>query len=159
VSGAVIAACLAAAAPPASAAALTRSAGDAGGGLSGCTRGTATDFPRSGMLEDPARPSVAGWSTTGTWGGNVTGGLCLAAARMYVRDTTDALRTWEVIADGRVITSASFRTGPGYHYWTFQPDVKLGKVRTLCVGVTLPESPGHTAALAARSCYGLGWLA
>ena len=116
------------------------------------------DLPPLGNARGPARPSIAGWSTTGTWGGNVNGGLCLGATRMYVHDTTDALRTWEVIADGRVITSASFRTGPGYHYWTFQPDTKLGRVLTLCVGVTLPESPGHRAALAARSCYSLGWL-
>ncbi len=131
----------------------------ADGSLSGCTKASTAAFPQAGMLENPASPRTAGWFTSGTWGGDVKGGLCLESVRMHVHDTTNALRTWEVTADGTAITSVSLRTVPGYHYWTFDPSRKLGRVYTLCIGVTAPETPGHAGKLAAEACYGMGWLA
>lgn len=133
----------------------------ASGSLPGCTRASTATFIRSGMLQNPASPRTAGWFTSGTWGSGVqvTGGLCLESVRMYVHDSVNALRTWEVTADGKTIASVSVRTGPGYHYWTFTPDQKLGKVTSLCIGVTVPEAPKHPGALAAQSCYSIGWLA
>lgn len=151
---------LAAGMPPAPAALAAALSQAAGGPLSGCGIATAGSLPREGILQDPARPSTAGWAVTASWGGDVNGGLCLEQVRMYVHDAPGPTRrTWEVTADGRVVASAVFTPGPGYHFWTFSPDVRLGMVRALCAAVTVPRSRRAAGALAARSCVDIGWLA